>query len=234
MPDRTNTDAFNPEGTQRYFIPESAATRLNMLLANRQYILQVDVKITPSGQHVLGDLYIDNVEWRDYLRQHPEAGQPQSVQRREHAWRMKITDARLYGAYLIFRLNWGAPLTRSECPGEKSCCALCLSEQAGSSQPAIRYKTCGVRDQCLATLTLPDANVLKHTDSGFDHIRCRLRKRRNWLPFWRALQRTCPSTSRRGAGAVHPFSAISTSRALSGATGNASMLRPAGKNAIHA
>lgn len=168
MPDGTNKDAFNPEGTQRYFIPESAATRLNTLLANRQYNLQVDVKIAPSGQHVLGDLYIDNVEWRDYLRQHPDAGQPQSVPSREHAWRMKITDARLYGAYLVFRLNWGAPLTRSACPNEKSCCALCLSEQAGSSLPAIRYKACGVQDQCLESLTLSDANVLKHTDSGFD------------------------------------------------------------------
>jgi uncharacterized membrane-anchored protein len=165
---QNNTDAFNPEGAQRYFIPESAATGLNMLLANRQYILQVDVKIAPSGQHVLGDLYIDNVEWRDYLRQHPEAGQQQSVQRREHSWRMKITDARLYGAYLVFRLNWGAPLTRSACSDEKSCCALCLSEQAGSSQPAIGYKACGVQDQCLENLTLPDANVSKFTDRGFD------------------------------------------------------------------
>jgi len=165
---QNNMDAFNPEGTQRYFIPESAATRLNMLLANRQYNLQVDVKIAPSGQHVLGDLYIDNVVWRDYLRQHPDAGQPQSVRPHEHTWRMKITDARFYGAYLVFRLNWGAPLTRSACPDEKSCCALCLSEQAGSSQPAIRYKTCSVQDQCVESLTLPDTNVLKHTDSGFD------------------------------------------------------------------
>ena len=168
MPDGTNTDAFNPEGTQRYFIPESAAKRLNMLLANRQYILQVDVKIAPSGQHVLGDLYIDNVEWRDYLRQHTDARQPQSAQRRERTWRMKIADARLYGAYLVFRLNWGAPLTRSGCPGEKSCCALCLSKQAGSSQPAIGYKACGAQDQCVESLTLPDANVLKHTDNAYD------------------------------------------------------------------
>ncbi|MGQ0445299.1 MAG: GDYXXLXY domain-containing protein [Beijerinckiaceae bacterium] len=56
MPDGANKDAFNPEGAQRYFIPESAATQLNMLLANRQYNLQADVKIAPSGQHVLGDL----------------------------------------------------------------------------------------------------------------------------------------------------------------------------------
>ena len=165
---QNNPDAFDPEATQRYFIPESAATQLNTLLVNRQYILQVDVKIGSSGQHVLGDLYIENVEWRDYLRQHPDAGQPQSVERREHTWRMKITDARLYGAYLVFRLNWGAPLTRSACPTENSCCALCLSEQAGSSQPAISYKTCGAQDQCLESLTLPDATILKHTDSGFD------------------------------------------------------------------
>lgn len=165
---QNNPDAFDPEATQRYFIPESAATQLNKLLVNRQYNLQVDVKITSSGQHALGDLYIENVEWRDYLRQHPDAGQPQSVERREHTWRMKITDARLYGAYLVFRLNWGAPLTRSECPTENSCCALCLSEQAGSSQPAISYKTCGAQDKCLESLTLPDATILKHTDSGFD------------------------------------------------------------------
>ena len=165
---QNNPDAFNPEGTQRYFVPESAATQLNALLANRQHVLQVDVKIGPSGQHVLGDLYVDNVEWHDYLRQHPAAGQPQSAERREHTWRMKITDARLYGAYLVFRLNWGAPLTRSACPAEKSCCALCLSEQAGSSRPAIRYKACGVQDQCLESLTLPDANVLNLTNSGFD------------------------------------------------------------------
>ncbi|MGH6842980.1 MAG: hypothetical protein ACREDV_12990, partial [Methylocella sp.] len=51
---------------------------------------------------------------------------------------------------------------------ENSCCALCLSEQAGSSQPAIGYKACGAQDQCLESLTLPDADVVKRTDSGFD------------------------------------------------------------------
>jgi uncharacterized membrane-anchored protein len=169
VPDPTrNNDAFNPEGAQRYFIPESAANQLNTLLANRQFNLQVDVKITPSGQHILGDLYIDTVEWRDYLRQHPEAGQEHSVQHHDHAWRMKITDARLYGAYLVFRLNWGAPLTRSACPSANACCALCLSEQAGSSAPAIRYKACGVEDKCLESLTLHDTKILNHTDIGFD------------------------------------------------------------------
>jgi uncharacterized membrane-anchored protein len=164
-----DTDAFNPEGAQRYFIPESAATQLNALLANRRYNLSVDLNIAPSGQHFLGDLYIDDVEWRDYLRQHPDAGQPESAQiHTEHTWRMKITDARLYGAYLVFRLNWGAPLTRSACPDTNSCCALCLSAQAGSSQPAVHYKTCEARDQCLESLTLPDTNRLKHADGGFD------------------------------------------------------------------
>lgn len=164
-----NADAFNPEGVQRYFIPESAATQLNALLANRNFNLSVDLNIAPSGQHILGDLYIDDVEWRDYLRQHPDAGQSESIQTHtERTWRMKITDARLYGAYLVFRLDWGASLTRSACPGANSCCALCLSAQAGSSQPSVEYKTCDARNQCLESLILPDTNLLKHADSGFD------------------------------------------------------------------
>jgi uncharacterized membrane-anchored protein len=164
-----DADAFDPEGVQRYFVPESAATQLNMLLTNRQFNLSVDLNIAPAGRHILGGLYIDNIEWRDYLRQHPDAGRPEPTQsQEEHRWRMKITDARLYGAYLVFRLDWGAPLTPSACPNENSCCALCLSEQPGSSQPAVRYKTCGEREQCLESLTLPDTNRLKHADSGFD------------------------------------------------------------------
>jgi Protein of unknown function (DUF2924) len=39
--------------------------------------------------------------------------------REEHRWRMKITDARLYGAYLVFRFDWGAPPTPSACPQRK-------------------------------------------------------------------------------------------------------------------
>ena len=65
-------------------------------------------------------------------------------------------------------MDWGAPLTRSACPDESSCCALCLSEQPGSSQPAVRYKTCTQRDQCLERLTWPDTDRLQHADSGFD------------------------------------------------------------------
>jgi uncharacterized membrane-anchored protein len=164
-----NADAFDPEGAQRYFIPESAATQLNALLANRRYNLSVDLNIAPSGQHILGDLYIDDVEWREYLRQHPDAGRPESTQAHtERTWRMKIDDARLYGAYLVFRLNWGSPLTRSACPVANSCCALCLSPQAGSSRPALQYKTCDARDQCLESLTLPDTGALNHADGGFD------------------------------------------------------------------
>ena len=164
-----DADAFDPEGAQRYFIPESAASQLNALLADRRAHLSVDLKIPSPGRRLLGDLYIDNFEWREYLRQHPDAGQPESARpREEHKWRLKMTEARLYGAYLVFRLDWGAPLTRSACPDENACCAICLSERAGSSQPAVRYKTCDEQDQCLASLTLPDTNRLEHADSGFD------------------------------------------------------------------
>jgi hypothetical protein len=165
----SDADAFDPEGVQRYLIPESAATRLNALLVDRRTNLSVDLKIPSAGRRLLGDLYIDNIEWRDYLRQHPDAGRPEADQpRKEHKWRMKITDARLYGAYLVFRLDWGAPLTRSACPNESACCALCLSEQPGSSQPAVRTKTCEERDRCLESLTLPDTIRLARADSGFD------------------------------------------------------------------
>jgi hypothetical protein len=164
-----DADAFDPEGVQRYYIPESAAAQLNTLLANRRHTLSVDLKMASPGRRLLTDLYIDNIEWRDYLRQHPDAGLPESDQPHdEHKWRMKITDARLYGNYLVFRLDWGAPLTRSACPNESSCCALCLSEKSGSAQPAVRYKTCEARDQCLESLIWPDTNRLEHADSGFD------------------------------------------------------------------
>lgn len=66
----------HPQDAQRYFIPESAATQLNRLLANSRFNLSVDLNITPSGRQILGDLYIDGVEWREYLRQHPDAGRP--------------------------------------------------------------------------------------------------------------------------------------------------------------
>ena len=164
-----DVDAFDPEGAQRYFIPESAAAQLDALLANRRHSLSVDLKTVSPRRRLFGALYVDDIEWRDYLRQHPDAGAPDSAQPpEEHKWRMKIIDARLYGAYLVFRLDWGAPLTRSACPDESSCCALCLSEQPGSSQPAVRYKTCTQRDQCLERLTWPDTDRLQHADSGFD------------------------------------------------------------------
>jgi hypothetical protein len=37
-----------------------------------------------------------------------------------------------------------------------------------SSQPAIGYKACGVQDQCLESLILPEANVSKFSDRVFD------------------------------------------------------------------
>jgi hypothetical protein len=159
----------NPEGAQRYFIPESAAPQLNTLLANRRFNLSVDLNITPSGRQILGDLYIDGVEWGDYLRQHPDAGRPERArEREEHKWRMKIAGAAVYGDYLVFRLDWGAPLTRNACPKENSCCALCLSATAGSSQPTVRYRSCGEQDQCLETLVWPGPHLVPHADRGFD------------------------------------------------------------------
>ncbi len=164
-----NDASFDPEGAQRYFVPEAAAAQLNTLLASRRYNLSVDFKVAPSGEHVFGDLYIDDVEWRDYLRANPGAGEAEPAQSHpERTWRMKISDARLYGDYLVFELNWGTPPTRRACPDANSCCALCLTERAGSSQPGVQYGNCGARDQCLETLILPNTDRLNHADRGFD------------------------------------------------------------------
>jgi len=162
-------EAFDPEGVQRYFVPEASAEQLNALLANRRHTLSVDLKVATSGRHIFGDLYVDDVEWRDYLRAHPDAGASQPTQSHvEHRWRMKISEARLYGDYLVFKLNWGAPTTRRACPDANSCCALCLTERAGTSQPGVENRTCGAGDQCLETLILPAVDGAKHTDRGFD------------------------------------------------------------------
>jgi uncharacterized membrane-anchored protein len=166
---RRDADAFDPEGAQRYYVPESAATQLNALLTGRRHDLSVDLHVAASGQHYLGKLYIDGVEWSDYLSEHPTADQPDPAQTHvEHKWRMKIADARLYGDHLVFRLDWGAPLTRNACPDSNGCCALCLSTQEGSSQPAIQYKACGAQDRCLESLILPDTRRNSHADLGFD------------------------------------------------------------------
>jgi hypothetical protein len=166
---RSGADAFDPEGGRRYYIPESAATRLNALLLARRHDLSVDLHIAASGQHYLGKLYIDGVEWSDYLRQHPDAGQPKPAETHtEHSWRMKIENARLYGDHLVFRLDWGSPVTRRACPAGDNCCALCLTAQEGSTQPAIRYKSCAAQDRCLESLILPDTSQTRRADVGFD------------------------------------------------------------------
>lgn len=166
---RKGADGFDPEGGQRYYIPESAASQLNALLTGRRHDLSVDLHVATSGQHYLGKLYIDGVEWSDYLRQHPDAGQPEPAETHtEYTWRMKIEHARLYGDHLVFRLDWGAPLTRRACPDGASCCALCLTAQEGSTRPLIRYKSCEAQDRCLESLIFPNTSLNRHADVGFD------------------------------------------------------------------
>ena len=161
-----NEDIFNPLGVQRYYIPETA-TALSRFLTNTKYDVTLDLQISPSGQHRLGKLYIDGTEWQDYLVQHPEAETPQRAQSHSHTWRLKLIEPRLYGAYLVFKLNWGTAISHDSCPDTKACCALCLTEQSGATTPVISYKTCGV-EQCTENLIFHDPASLNHTDTGFD------------------------------------------------------------------
>lgn len=77
-PEICDDESFNPTGPQRYYIPENAAGRLNAILMEQKREVAVDLKVTPSGRHMLSGLYIDQIEWREYLRQNPEAGRKPS------------------------------------------------------------------------------------------------------------------------------------------------------------
>ncbi len=69
---------LDPEMPQQYFIPEESAPRLDTLLRRREHKMSVDLKITPSGRHMLDQLYIDDVPWKEFLKQNPEAGKVES------------------------------------------------------------------------------------------------------------------------------------------------------------
>ncbi len=144
----------DPEDQQRYYIPEESAPQLNALLADSAMNLTVDLKVTPSGRRLLTALYVNDIEWRDYLRQHPELNQPQATGSREHAWRIKIAQPTLYGSHLIFRLNWGEATKSDTCTES---CALCLNEQFGTNEPAISYVSNG-RSPCLERFLLTSKN----------------------------------------------------------------------------
>lgn len=68
------SDRFIPETTQRYLIPEDAGPDLERILRDQNHDVKLEVKITPSGQRIFGDLTVDSLPWRNYLRQHPDAG----------------------------------------------------------------------------------------------------------------------------------------------------------------
>lgn len=62
--------------TEKYFIPETAEHSLNALLRDPKNEVGLEVRITPSGQRIFGELFVNGLPWRDYIQQHPEAVKP--------------------------------------------------------------------------------------------------------------------------------------------------------------
>jgi uncharacterized membrane-anchored protein len=65
------SDVFDPESGQRYFVPEKSAPILEKILRSRAHEVSLDLKVLPSGLRMLGELYIDNTPWREWLSKHP-------------------------------------------------------------------------------------------------------------------------------------------------------------------
>jgi|GEM_PF-2824454 len=68
-------DGFYPENDHRYYVAENKASSLERVLESQNHNVTVDLKVLPSGLHMLGELCIDNVPWRDWLAQNPKAAE---------------------------------------------------------------------------------------------------------------------------------------------------------------